>query len=292
MTRTAQSVPSQSVPVDVSPLEYQKGVSILVAEDNPVNREAAAEMLEVEGYHVHTVCNGREAVEAVASQTIDVVFMDCQMPVMDGFTATAAIRAREKELGLPRVPIVALTAHAITGDRERCLAHDMDDYLSKPFRQAQLIAVVRRWVSEGRSVAGSTPEVTGSDGSAVAVVGESVNCLDEGTLQDLRALRRPGRRDPYVGMLTRYLDSSREYLATIYQNIDAQDATGLAQTTHSLKSSSAMVGAMTLAEHVKKLEAIARSGNLSVAQTAFAQVEQEYHRVSRAIEGLLGKEAA
>jgi two-component system sensor histidine kinase/response regulator len=264
-TGRSHTVPSESLLVGTGHPECQNDVSVLVAEDNPVNREAAAEMLAVEGYQVHTVCNGREAVEAVAGQTFDVVFMDCQMPVMDGFTATAAIRDRERDLKLPRVPIVALTAHAIAGDRERCLAHDMDDYLSKPFRQSQLIAVVRRWVSEGRSVAGSTPEVTGSDASAVAVVGESVDCLDERTLQDWRALRRPGRRDPYVGMLTRYLDSSREYLATIYQNIAAQDAAGLAQTTHSLKSSSAMVGAMTLAEHVKKLEAIARSGNLSVA---------------------------
>lgn len=291
-TGRLQAVPSEPLPVKTSHPECLTEVSVLVAEDNPVNREAAAEMLEVMGYRVHTVCNGREAVEAAANHTFDLVFMDCQMPEMDGFAATAVIRTREKKLKLPRVPIVALTAHAITGDRERCLAHDMDDYLSKPFRQPQLIAVVRRWVSEGRSVAESAPEVTGSDGSAVNVVGESVDCLDQGTLQDLRALRRPGRQDPYVGMLTRYLDSSREYLATIYQNIAAQDATALAQTTHSLKSSSAMVGAMTLAEHVKKLEAIARSGNLSVAQTAFVQVEQEYHSVRRAIEGLLAKEAA
>jgi len=288
----ARSVASKAVPVEPVLRDPEKEVFILVAEDNPVNREAAAEMLEINGYHVQTACNGREAVEAVAGRPFDVVFMDCQMPVMDGFTATAAIRAREKDLRLPRVPIVALTAHAIAGDRERCLAHDMDDYLSKPFRQPQLIAVVKRWVSEGRSVAGSTPEVTDSDASAVAVVGESVECLDEGILQDLRALRRPGRRDPYVGMLTRYLTSSNEYLATMMQNMAAQDATGLGQTTHSFKSSSAMVGAMTLAEQVKKLETIARSGNLSTAHAAFAQVEQEYHRVRRAIEGLLAKEAA
>jgi CheY-like chemotaxis protein len=234
----SQVGPTESAPVDTSHPECRTDVSVLVAEDNPVNREAAAEMLEIMGYRVHTVCNGREAVEAMAGRTFDVVFMDCQMPVMDGFTATAAIRARERDLGLSRVPIVALTAHAIAGDRERCLAHDMDDYLSKPFRQPQLLAVVRRWVSEGSAVAGSTPEVTGLDASAVAVVSESADCLDERTLQDLRALRRPGRRDPYVGMLTRYLDSSREYLATRQQNMAAQDATGLAQTTHSLKGTS------------------------------------------------------
>ncbi len=189
------------------------------------------------------------------------------------------------------MPIIALTAHAIAGDRERCLAQDMDDYLSKPFRQPQLVSIVQRWISRRDSSAMNAPGTT-SHATAIVSSYESQDCLDEQILQDLRALRRPGRQDPYVGMLTRYLDSSREYLAAMQQNMAAQDATGLAQTTHSLKSSSAMVGAMTMAERVKKLEAIARSGNLSVAPTAFAQVEQEYHRVRRAIEGLLEKEAA
>ena len=291
MTRTAQSVSSQSGPIDVSPPEYQKDVSILVAEDNPVNREAAAEMLNVEGYHVHTVCNGREAVETIAGQTFDLVFMDCQMPEMDGFAATAAIRAREKDLGLPRVTIIALTAHAIAGDRERCLAQGMDDYLSKPFRQPQLIAMVRKWVSHSGSALVPKPDITSQLGPVIALC-DTPDCLDERTLQDLRSLRRPGRPDIYVEMLGRYLDSSRQYITAMRQHIATQNAAELSRTAHTLKSSSGMVGARTLAEYLKQLEALGCSGDVSSASAVFTQVETEYHRVSRAIEGLLVKEAA
>jgi signal transduction histidine kinase/DNA-binding response OmpR family regulator/HPt (histidine-containing phosphotransfer) domain-containing protein len=291
MTRTAQSVPSQPVPVDVFPPEYHQDVSILVAEDNPVNREAAAEMLQVEGYHVHTVCNGREAVETIAGRAFDLVFMDCQMPEMDGFAATAAIRAREIDLGLPRVTIVALTAHAIAGDRERCLAQGMDDYLSKPFRQPQLIAIVRKWVSHGGLSLVPKPDITSQPGP-VTPLRDAPDCLDERTLQDLRSLRRPGRPDIYVEMLGRYLDSSRQYIQAISQHIAAQNAAELSRIAHTLKSSSGMVGARTLAEYLKQLEALGYSGDVSSSSAVFTQVETEYHRVSRAIEGLLGKEAA
>jgi CheY-like chemotaxis protein len=263
-----------------------------VAEDNPVNREVTAEMLAVEGYHAHTVCNGREAVEAMMNRTFDLVFMDCQMPEMDGFAATAAIRIREKDLGLPRVPIVALTAHAIAGDRERCLAQDMDDYLSKPFRQPQLITVVRRWVPQSRLSPSNKLESIGQAASIVAAVSESTDCLDEQTLQGIRALRRPGRPDIYVDLLSRYLDSSKQSIEAMRQHIAAQNAAELFQTAHSLKSSSGMFGARTLAEQIKKLETIASSGDLSLAPAAFAEVEKEYLRAKRAIEGLLAREAA
>lgn len=292
MTGKESSALPEPVPVEMTNQEPRKNVSVLVAEDNPVNREVTAEMLAVEGYHAHTVCNGREAVEAMMNGTFDLVFMDCQMPEMDGFAATAAIRIREKDLGLPRVPIIALTAHAIAGDRERCLAQDMDDYLSKPFRQQQLIAVVRRWVPQSRSSPSNKPDSIGQAASVVAAVNESADCLDEPTLQGIRALRRPGRPDIYVDLLSRYLDSSRQSIEAMRQHIAAQNAAELFQTAHSLKSSSGMFGARTLAEQIKKLETMACSGDLSLAPAAFAEVEKEYLRAKRGIEGLLTKEAA
>jgi len=283
--------PSKPVQAESSPLESLQDVSVLVAEDNPVNRDVTAEMLAIMGYGVHTVCNGREAVDAVAGRTFDLVFMDCQMPVMDGFTATAAIRAREREQGLPRVPIVALTAHAIAGDRERCLAQDMDDYLSKPFRLPQLIAVVQRWVSQRGSPFSNKSDTTSQSPMGIPLR-DSPACLDGRTLQDLRALRRPGRPDIYVEMLSRYLDSSRQYIEAIREHIAAQNATEVFHTAHALKSSSGMVGARTLLDQIKQLEALGRSGDLSSAPAVFTQVETEYHRVRRAIEGILAKEAA
>ncbi|MGA2182341.1 MAG: response regulator [Bryobacteraceae bacterium] len=122
---------------------------VLVAEDNPVNQRLAIRMLEKFGCTVETAGDGAEAVDMCARLPFDIVFMDCQMPDMDGYDAASAIRRAEKEHGWPRLPIVALTAHAAATDRDRCFAAGMDDYLSKPVSAEQIHAVVHRWMSEG-----------------------------------------------------------------------------------------------------------------------------------------------
>jgi CheY-like chemotaxis protein len=117
---------------------------VLVAEDNPVNRQVAAHLLRKHGHQVVLVENGRAAVEEFYREEFDVVLMDVQMPGMDGYQATAAIRERERNIGSSRTPIVALTAHAMKGDREHCLAAGMDEYLPKPIDPTELQAVLAR----------------------------------------------------------------------------------------------------------------------------------------------------
>ena len=117
---------------------------ILLAEDDPVNQRVAVAMLKKLGHHTIVVDDGQQALERLGDDTFDVVLMDVQMPRLDGYAATRAIRARAAETGAPRLPIVAMTAHAIKGDRERCLDADMDDYLSKPIRMAELAATLDR----------------------------------------------------------------------------------------------------------------------------------------------------
>ena len=124
---------------------------VLLVEDNRVNQEVGKAMLRTLGYEVDVRADGRAGLEAAFERRYDVVLMDCQMPEMDGYTATAAIRAREADAGTgenkpPRMPIIALTANAMKGDRERCLAAGMDDYLAKPFRKEQLKEVLTRWI--------------------------------------------------------------------------------------------------------------------------------------------------
>jgi CheY-like chemotaxis protein len=126
--------PPEEVPVNAA-------LRVLVVEDNPVNQMLATRVLQKKGHSVVVAGNGRQALEALAGQKFDVVLMDVNMPEMDGLAATAAIRAREEGTGR-RVPIVALTAQALAGDRERCLAAGMDAYLSKPVRGAQLLRAV------------------------------------------------------------------------------------------------------------------------------------------------------
>lgn len=136
----------QSPPSSLSQPDGQWDAHILLAEDSPVNREVAVHMLKLSGCRVTSVVNGREAVEAIRHTRYDLVFMDCQMPEMDGFSATHAIRQHLATIGGSHLPIIALTAYAMTGDRERCLASGMDDYLSKPFKEVQLRTVLARWL--------------------------------------------------------------------------------------------------------------------------------------------------
>ena len=136
--RTAEAVESPP------PQTTERGPLILLAEDNPTNRMLAERLLTRHGYVVHSVVNGQEAVEASQTLPIAAILMDCLMPVMDGFEATAAIRRQDRETQR-HLPIIAMTANAMEGDRERCLAAGMDDYLSKPINVAQLTATLAHW---------------------------------------------------------------------------------------------------------------------------------------------------
>jgi CheY-like chemotaxis protein len=136
--QVAQAQPARST-------EINQG-RILLAEDNPINREVALAMLAHLGYQADVAANGHEAVAALTRTTYDVVLMDCQMPEMDGFGATQAIRAHEATSQLEHTPIIALTAHATQEDRQQCLAAGMDDYLGKPFTLEQLRLALENWL--------------------------------------------------------------------------------------------------------------------------------------------------
>jgi len=119
---------------------------VLVAEDSPINQIVAARALERCGCEVHVVSDGREALDALRARSFDAVLIDCQMPNMDGYAATGALRAREH--GVTHTPVIAMTAQAMDGDRERCLRAGMDDYISKPMRHAELARMLRHWIAE------------------------------------------------------------------------------------------------------------------------------------------------
>ena len=123
---------------------FVSGARLLVAEDNPVNQKVASHILKTLGYDCEVVNNGSEALTALSRTTYDLILMDIQMPVMDGFQATAEIRRREGELGHPIV--IAMTAHAMKGDRVMCVAAGMDDYICKPIKRDELRATLMRWL--------------------------------------------------------------------------------------------------------------------------------------------------
>jgi CheY-like chemotaxis protein len=133
------------------PLNRMSAQRVLLAEDNMINQMIAQGMLQKIGLDVTVVVNGQDAVDKVKNEHFDLIYMDCQMPVMDGYEATIAIRSREVAQGLPRVPIIAMTANAMPQDRTRCLAAGMDDHLPKPFKEAQLVASAQQWLGAKRA---------------------------------------------------------------------------------------------------------------------------------------------
>jgi signal transduction histidine kinase/CheY-like chemotaxis protein/HPt (histidine-containing phosphotransfer) domain-containing protein len=250
---------------------------ILVAEDNEVNQEVTVAMLQAFGCEVEAVENGQLAVDRLANESFDLVLMDCQMPKMDGFAATREIRTREKagrESGseAKRLPVIALTAHAMRGDREQCLAVGMDDYLTKPFTKDELRELLRRWLP-GSGDTASRPEASAADRST-PVEPESDPRFDPAVLRRLADL---GQSDAFVTrVVDKYLSSSAELLAALRDGVAASDPEAARAAAHTLKSSSAQIGAVRLSALCKELEALGRSGSMEGVAELFDEIAGEH----------------
>jgi len=215
-------------------------LKVLIAEDNAVNQLVARRLLERLGADVDVAENGREAVEMVTHTDYHAIFMDCQMPVLDGYQATAEIR-RNDQPGR-RVPIIAMTAHALEGDREKCLAAGMDDYLDKPLRRTEFEEVVRRIVS------GAGPGVP-------APVPERGLREDELPMLDVSAMEDICAGDPVLQqtLVRTFIEQSRTSIDALARAVTSQDASGIRGTAHSLKGGSATIGARRLAAICERL---------------------------------------
>ena len=262
---------------------------VLLAEDHPVNQEVAASMLRILACEVNVVEDGQAALTALMDQPYDIVLMDCNMPVMDGFEATSEIRRREVSAGMQRIPVVALTANALQGDRERCLAAGMDDYLSKPFTFPELTDLLERWLPPGMQFE------NGHTAPAAASASDSLEhhpksdaealdpTLDLSVLEGIRAMDSDGQGDFLQGLIEKYLNNSSTDLQNLESSMRIGDAEALGKTAHRLKSASANLGAMTLASLCKELETAGRSGQLDAAGAMLTALTFEYQRVSQAL---------
>jgi signal transduction histidine kinase/CheY-like chemotaxis protein/HPt (histidine-containing phosphotransfer) domain-containing protein len=237
---------------------------VLVAEDNRVNQVVVRRLLERLGHAVVLCDDGRAAVEAVAAERPDFVLMDIQMPEMDGLAATAAIRAREAgHPGGGRLPIVALTAFAMTGDRERCLAAGMDDYLTKPIRRDQLAAILARFV-------GKVPDPT--------AMNEPGPALDEASTLAYAG----GDRQLLGELLGIFVADCPGQLQALRDAGAGSDPAALMRAAHTLSGSLRVLGATAAIAFVAPLEALGREGRLEGAATLLARFEPELERVRRA----------
>jgi len=262
----------------------RKRRKVLLAEDNPVNVEVASAMLEGLGLEVSRACNGEEALHSVQAGEFDLILMDCQMPVMDGFAATTEIRRHEQQRGRARnLPIIAITANALQGDRESCLAAGMDDYLSKPFTQQALGQTIARWISLPRVAA--APEAP--EPAAAAPSGGEIN---RQALDNIRALSASNGDALLERVLQAYLDDTPSHLRALQQAIATGNTVQLRKAAHSLKSSSANVGATALAQHSKEMEQLGRNDTTAGAAPLLAEMERSFQAVRQALGAILEKE--
>ena len=279
--------PPAPLPSASGPIPFQ-AARLLLVEDTPVNREVALGMLDMLGHFAQAVENGRLAVEAVARERFDLVLMDCQMPEMDGFTATATIRQQERDAADHRhVPIIALTANAMEGDRARCLAAGMDDYLAKPFTMAQLSEMLTRWLTLQATAApmapGPSPSARQDDSPSDQTPPSAPVEIDRTAWDAILALQRPGRPDILAKVLTAYLNDSRTLVGEIRTAVQTQDAVALAKAAHRLKSSSAQLGALATAAHCKELENLGRLARLDDAPSLLAQLTDAHQAACAAM---------
>jgi signal transduction histidine kinase/CheY-like chemotaxis protein len=257
---------------------------VLLAEDNPVNVEVASAMLEGLGLDVSRACNGAEALRSVQADDFDLILMDCQMPVMDGFAATNEIRRHEQQRGRARsLPIIAITANALQGDRESCLAAGMDDYLSKPFTQQALGQTLSRWISLPRLA-------TAAEGAPVPVAAAQGDQINRQALENIRALSASNGDALLERVLQAYLDDTPTHLHTIGQAIASGNTGQMRKAAHSLKSSSANVGADALAQRCKDLEQLARNDTTMGAAALLADMERSFLAARQALGAILEKE--
>ena len=236
---------------------------VLVVEDQPLNREVATGMLTSLGLRVETANDGQQALDRLEREQFDLVLMDCEMPVMDGLSAAAALRRRE--IGPARTPVVALTADATDTGRDACLAAGMDDYLTKPFSRDVLHTTLSKWLVQGAVVAD-------------APLGDE-QLLDRATLDALRALPRSGPKDMLSHIGEIYLSDSTRLVAAIEQALRDGEAAILARSAHAWRSYNGNVGALPLAKLCRELESQARAGDLVAAAATFAQLQVLHRRV-------------
>jgi CheY-like chemotaxis protein/HPt (histidine-containing phosphotransfer) domain-containing protein len=237
-----------------------RGLNILLAEDNLVNQKLTVRLLEKAGNRVHLAANGREAVAAFEQSCdtrFDIVLMDIQMPEMDGMEATAAIREREKRSGR-HVPIIALTAHAMKGDKERCLNGGMDGYISKPIRPDHLFAEIERCL-------GGTPSSLPMTEGPM----ENNEFFDRAALLD----RVEGDEELLAEMIQLYVEDAPRALETMRSALQQGDMHALERAAHSVKGSSANLAANAAAEAALRLEQDAKRGDAAGAAASLAVLE-------------------
>lgn len=256
------------------PAPSAKGLTgtILLAEDNLINQEVGAGILNALGYQADVVNNGQEAIAACSSKQYDLILMDCHMPGMDGMEAALRIRQTEQAVaGKSRIPIIALTADVQKGIAEQCLAAGMDDYLSKPFNKHQLHDMVTKWLSKSR------PQLSAQPGKAPPPAepsdGMDTPLLNQAALDQLHSLTSATGENLLSKTIALFKQSAPDELARLRHAVATGDSAALAALAHHFKSSCANLGAQSLAAHAHALELLGKQGRTDGADAFITAME-------------------
>jgi PAS domain S-box-containing protein len=252
--------------VVVGDVEGKEGARVLVVEDNPTNRIVALGMLKKMGMAAEAVENGSEALEAIALKNYDVVLMDAQMPVMDGYTATRSIRRQEKQRddGKPPLPVIAMTAHAMQGDREKCIQEGMSDYIAKPISLETLREVLGRWLPESGTHRGS------EESSLIGEIRWRPDVLLQRLMDDEELL---------WGVVDTFLEDVPNQVQATANLLEIGNQEGVRTHAHSIKGAAANVGGTDLFEAAATLERQAIEGQLEEGDKLLEKVQEAFERL-------------
>jgi signal transduction histidine kinase/CheY-like chemotaxis protein/HPt (histidine-containing phosphotransfer) domain-containing protein len=253
-----EPAPARS-PESSSPPEVGRYLRILLAEDNPINQTLATRMLEKQGHTVVVVSDGQSVLDVLAYHAFDLVLMDVQMPMMDGLTATAIIRRQEQQVG-GHLPIVAMTAHAMKGDAERCLAAGMDGYLSKPIKADELYATIDQALSHG----------------PMPIPPRTAPPIDLPTLRTII----DGEKDLLIELGEIFRQDYPQQVAAVHEALRDGNAHRLERVAHSLKGALATIGATTARSLAHELEIMGQSGQLEGSQSTLHKLEGELDQLA------------
>jgi signal transduction histidine kinase/DNA-binding response OmpR family regulator/HPt (histidine-containing phosphotransfer) domain-containing protein len=245
--------------------DFAFGLRALLVEDIPVNMQVAKLMLASVGCEVVEATNGQEALQSIAENRPDIVFMDCQMPVMDGYSASRSQRARESKAGAPRLPIVALTANALAEDRQKCIDAGMDDFVSKPFRKEDLVEVLQRITGKSGITVSKTAhaEDVPLEQSATPAPMPDGPAIDRASLDQINDLDPNQNGELLNNIIDTYCENAEVLILELMEAAKGNDLDTAVRAAHSLKSSSANVGAQRLAALCRSMERHGREGDIS-----------------------------
>jgi len=269
-TAATSATPSQAHPVAPEILNqgFGRKARILLAEDNVVNQMVAMGMLKKLGLRADAVANGQEALKALELLPYDLVLMDIQMPEMDGITATRHIRGHGSTAREPNVPIIAMTAHAMKGDREKCLEAGMNDYVAKPVQPRELAAAITRCLSK-------SPDFKKKDNGGTLEMPEAL--FEPNVLLD----RLGGDQELYEQIIHVFLRDAPEQIRLLQDAVSQGDARRVERQAHTLKGASGNVGAAGLEKATLKVEGAGQRGDLDEASRLLQYVQKEFHALER-----------